>query len=355
MRRDLITEELIQQFFEGRCDDRDKAIVEAFFRDNPGKLKEYMGADEWEEFQPSGALDVQTSGKLWKDIQKNTATIQSIYTYLTWTAVAASIIIALGTYWYFAGKKQVFKTNAPEVAVHGSTGKSIYNNTMGKMMLTLPDGSTVDLSPASTLTYPEDFNIVKRAVTIKGEASFSIAKDASKPFMVYNNAVLVTVLGTRFTVKSEDSSVNTKVILQEGSVMINIHNTTFQYIKKEYYLAPGDIFILKKVAKQKSSLHAVGSEALSTDSLTARILHLQKGLENSHVFDNYPLDVVFDQLQLIYNTKIIYHKADLGNRSFIGKIDGKDSLNNVLRSICLLNNFTLRKQGEDFVIIPATR
>ena len=68
------------------------------------------------------------------------------------------------------------------------------------------------------------------------------------------------------------------------------------------------------------------------------------------IFDNYPLDVVFDQLQIIYNTKIIYDKAELGNRSFIGKMDKKDSLYHILKSIALLNNFGLHKQGDSLVI-----
>jgi len=121
--------------------------------------------------------------------------------------------------------------------------------------------------------------------------------------------------------------------------MVKIIDSSFQD-KNEYYLSPGDVFIYKKLNQR------------SSDSLSARILHLEKDKDECYVFNNYPLDVVFDQLQVIYNTKIIYDKAELGNRSFIGKIDKKDPLDHILKSIALLNNFGFHKQGDGFIITP---
>jgi hypothetical protein len=86
------------------------------------------------------------------------------------------------------------------------------------------------------------------------------------------------------------------------------------------------------------------------DSLSARVLHLEKDKDDCYVFNNCNLEVVFDQLQVIYNTKIIYDKAEPGNRSFIGKIDKNDSLFSILNRIALLNNFSLHKEGDSFVI-----
>jgi hypothetical protein len=139
-------------------------------------------------------------------------------------------------------------------------------------------------------------------------------------------------LGTRFTVKPYEANNATKVILHEGSVMVKIAGDSTKNNKNEYYLAPGDIFISKKINKQP------------------RILHLEKDKDDCYVFNDYPLDVVFDQLQIIYNIKIAYNRLDLGNRTFIGKVDKKDSVYGILKSIALLNNFNLHKQGESFVI-----
>jgi transmembrane sensor len=300
------------------------------------ELNEYMGEEEWEDFQPDQVLSPDISGKLWNKINKNTGSPAVHYSYFRWMIVAASVLLVVGLSWQFILKKQkTIITSAATVPI----AKNISNNTPQKKALTLSDGSTVELSPNSTLTYPENFNSLKRDVILNGEANFNIAKDVAKPFSVSINPVLITVLGTRFTVNSYEANNVTKVILYEGRVMVKIIDSSFQD-KNEYYLSPGDVFIYKKLNQR------------SSDSLSARILHLEKDKDECYVFNNYPLDVVFDQLQVIYNTKIIYDKAELGNRSFIGKIDKKDPLDHILKSIALLNNFGFHKQGDGFIITP---
>ena len=308
---------------------------------------------EWEDFQPAHDLSPDISGKLWTKINKNTTPHYSSFRRM---AVAATVLLVVCLSWLFILRKQRTSINgAATVAIT----KNISNYTSQKKTLTLSDGSTVDLLPNSTLSYPEDFNSSKRAVVLNGEANFNITKDVAKPFSVYSNSVLITVLGTRFTVNSYEANNATKVILHEGRVMIKISNSSSRDNKNEYYLTPGDIFLFKKLTKGSRTANA---EPIATaksifpdsrifpDSLSARILHLEKDKDEGYVFNNYPLDVVFDQLQIIYNTKIIYNKTDLGNRSFIGKIDKKDSLYPILKSIALLNKFGLDQRGDSFII-----
>jgi transmembrane sensor len=324
----LITKELITNFFEGKCNAQDVAIVQAWLKENPAKLKEYIGVEEWENFKPAHILPPDISVKLWNNINKNAPPPAMRHPYLKWMAVAASIFLVIGLSWFFISNKQ--KTNIISTATV-ALKKDIFNNTAQKMTLALSDGSTVELLPGSKLSYSENFNSLKREVILNGEATFTIAQDAARPFFVYSNSVLITVLGTRFTVNSYEANNATKVILHEGRVMVKMANSSSQDNRKEYDLAPGDIFVCKK-------------------TLPARILRLEKDKEDRYLFNNYPLDVVFDQLQIIYNTKIIYNKAELGNRSFIGKIDKKDSVYHILQSIALLNNFQLRRQGDSCII-----
>lgn len=325
----MTTEEIIQSFQEGKCE------------------------EEWENFQPAETLSPDISGKLWNRINNNTPSPKGYYSHFKWMAVAASVILVAGLSWHFILKKQ--KTSVTSAATVATTKKFV-NNTPQKMTLTLSDGSTAELSPNSTLSYPENYNAEKRDVLLNGEAYFNVAKDVAKPFSVYSNSIVVTVLGTRFTLNSYEADNATKVILHEGRVMVKISNTPSEDGKNEYYLSPGDVLIFKKVNKRSPIINAAPIQPIAApkniypDSLSARILHLEKDNNDCYVFDNYPLDVVFDQLQIIYNTKIIYNKAELGNRSFIGKIDKKDSLYYILKSISLLNNFGLHKQGDSFII-----
>lgn len=292
--------------------------------------KEYLEEEEWDDFQPTHHLSPELSGKLWNSINKNTASPAVHDSPFRWMAVAASVLLVTGLSWHFMSKKQ--KTGTISAATVART-QHVLNNTRGKKALALNDGSTVELLPGSTLSFAENFNSIKREVILNGEATFNISRDAAKPFSVYCNSILITVLGTRFTVNSYGSNTVTKVILHEGRVMVKICDPSYRD-KNEYYLTPGDVFIFKK----------------THDSLSARILHLEKDKDDCYVFNNYPLDVVFDQLQIIYNTKILYNKAELGNRTFIGKIDKKDPLNHILKSIVLLNNFSLHQQGDSLII-----
>lgn len=345
----MITEELIVNFFEGKCNAQDVAIVLAWIKENPAGLKKYIGEQEWENFQSAQALSPEVSGKLWNNIHKNAAPPAVHYPWFRWTAVAASLLLVAGLSWLCLSKGQ--KT-APGAATAAIT-KNISNPASQNKTLVLPDGSTVELSPNSTLSYRDNFNSSIREVILNGEAVFTIAKDAAKPFSVYSHSVLVTVLGTRFTVNSYDTNKATKVILHEGRVMVKVPDSSVRNNKNEYYLNPGDIFIFKKVNKGSHVINAepvAASKGISNDSLSTRVLHLEEDKDNCYVFNNYPLDVVFDQLQMIYNTPIIYNKAELGNRTFIGKIDKRDSLSHILKSITLLNKFRLHKQGDSLII-----
>ncbi|HET6256199.1 MAG TPA: FecR family protein [Puia sp.] len=305
--------------------------------------------EEWEEFQPNHVLSPEISGKLWNNIRRNTASL-AVRSYFSRAAVAASVLLVIGVSWYFILNKRTTSVISPATV---AITKDIFNNTPQKMTLTLSDGSRVELLPNSTLSYPKNFDSIKRDVILNGEANFNIAKEVAKPFSVYSNSVLITVLGTNFTVNSFEADNATKVILHEGRVMVKIPNSAFRDSKNEYYLTPGDIFIFKKVNKRSAAVKATPIATptiILNDSLPARVLHLERDNNDGYIFDNFPLDIVFDQLQIIYNTKIIYNKADLGNRSFIGKIDKKDSLYHILNSIALLNHFSLHKEGDSFII-----
>ncbi|TCC98461.1 FecR family protein [Pedobacter hiemivivus] len=88
--------------------------------------------------------------------------------------------------------------------------------------LHLPDGTTVWLNSASSLTYSVFLNRQKqRKVILEGEAYFEVAKDRSRPFIVQSVAQKVTVLGTHFNVKCYKDEPNTITTLLEGSVKVN--------------------------------------------------------------------------------------------------------------------------------------
>lgn len=90
-----------------------------------------------------------------------------------------------------------------------------------KLTVVLSDGTRVTANSNTTLTYPRQFVGSKREVSIKGEAYFEVAHDASHPFIVHANGLSVKVLGTKFNVCSYDKS-TTDVVLAQGSVEVTM-------------------------------------------------------------------------------------------------------------------------------------
>lgn len=85
---------------------------------------------------------------------------------------------------------------------------------------TLPDGSHVWLNKYTTIEYPEQF-AENRNVKLHGEAYFEVKHDTSHPFTVDGNYIDVTVLGTKFTFRSNSGNAFSFVSLVEGSVKVN--------------------------------------------------------------------------------------------------------------------------------------
>lgn len=88
--------------------------------------------------------------------------------------------------------------------------------------LELSDGTKIQLNAGTSLKFPIQFiEGQNRQVFIEyGEAFFEVAKDPNHPFIVNNNNVDITVLGTQFNVSAypEDEFVST--VLVEGSVKL---------------------------------------------------------------------------------------------------------------------------------------
>lgn len=111
----------------------------------------------------------------------------------------------------------------------------------GQYRVTLSDGTRVWLNAASSLSYPTAFTGKERSVTLKGEAYFEVAHNASQPFIVHTPEEDVKVLGTSFNVNCYNDEGRTVTTLETGSVRLdsrNAGNTTV--------LHPGEQAVLDK-------------------------------------------------------------------------------------------------------------
>ncbi|WP_057938035.1 FecR family protein [Algoriphagus resistens] len=86
----------------------------------------------------------------------------------------------------------------------------------------LLDGTTLTLNKNTSLSYSQRFYSNQRTVKLdKGEVFFDVARNENKPFIVQNQKVQITVLGTSFHVKTDGNF--TQVIVETGAVQVEIN------------------------------------------------------------------------------------------------------------------------------------
>ncbi|HEX8024143.1 FecR family protein, partial [Mucilaginibacter sp.] len=83
----------------------------------------------------------------------------------------------------------------------------------GQYKIILPDGTTVWLNAASSITYPTVFKGVDREVTLNGEGYFEVAKNKAMPFRVKSALQTVEVLGTHFNINTYADEAQVKTTL----------------------------------------------------------------------------------------------------------------------------------------------
>ncbi|MES2178867.1 MAG: FecR domain-containing protein [Gemmatimonadota bacterium] len=86
--------------------------------------------------------------------------------------------------------------------------------------LVLSDSTRVTLAPLSELRYPARFGAAARRVSLSGQASFTVAHDASRPFSVRTTRVTARVLGTEFDVRENVADHTVDVVVATGRVWL---------------------------------------------------------------------------------------------------------------------------------------
>jgi len=83
----------------------------------------------------------------------------------------------------------------------------------------LPDGTQIWLNSGTVISYPSDYNIKNRDVTLEeGEAFFDVAKSPENKFILNAGKIGVKVYGTKFVVSRYSDDPGIDVVLQSGHV-----------------------------------------------------------------------------------------------------------------------------------------
>jgi len=189
---------------------------------------------------------------------------------------------------------------------------TISTPTGGQYQVVLSDGSKVWLNAASSLRFPAVFKGKTRAVEIRGEAYFEVAKNAAMPFLVKTGRSVVEVLGTHFNVMAYDNESFVKTTLLEGSVKVRSGNSVD-------FLKPG----------QQALLNAQGQTKIIEDVDVDDETAWKNGLFQ---FKDAGIETVMRQAERWYDVTISY-EGKIPVKQFTGRISRNVKISELLNML----------------------
>ena len=303
---------LITARLHGTASQQQEEQLQQWIEASPANREEYETYTRiWEESGASLRAHPFDTNAAWLKVErrlspglshpnKPTHAGRSTVIFLKRLAVAASLILLVGTGYYLLTKSSSTQTIASE------QNKSVV----------LPDGSVVTLRKGSSLIYGRQFNQHERTVQLDGEAFFQVAHNEQRPFLVLTPQVQVRVTGTSFLVRSGQAM--EEVMVASGKVMVTdrkkknglqlvagqraiLHSnqleqmvlTDSNYIAWKTGVLNFSNASLAKVLEDIEQYYAVPVKAGGPDSAA-----LKQTTITVH-FENQPLEQVLDELQLI--------------------------------------------------------
>ncbi|MGV8096678.1 MAG: FecR family protein [Mangrovibacterium sp.] len=186
-----------------------------------------------------------------------------------------------------------------------------------RSQLVLEDGTKVWLNAGSRLAFPTRFDRQSRVIYLEGEAYFEVVHHEKQPFLVNVNDVEVRVLGTSFNVSAYSADALIETVLLEGKVAIR-ESGSLGFLKKEIVLNPNQKAVYNKEQKTTRIMDLPNAD-ISIDWVKGWFSFSQRSL----------VDVLM-QLQRYYNVKFEYDPGFISNELITGKLDLKDSLDDIL-------------------------
>lgn len=195
----------------------------------------------------------------------------------------------------------------------------------------LADGSKVYLNRDSRLTYPEKFGRNNRKVSLKGEAFFEIAPDASHPFIIEAGNARVRVIGTSFSVITDNGNSEVEVYVATGTVILTSNDGS-----RNLTLEPGYIGKMSETASSQAVNTNLNYLSWNTDRL---------------IYDGEKLGVVFDDLRRTYNIKIVASDPSIYDYRLTTRFDNQPQ-DTIIKVICTTFNLHSVREGEIYRLAP---
>lgn len=235
-------------------------------------------------------------------------------------AVIIPVLLLLGTYFYMNQDVQMI-----EVTTAGNERKQC----------TLPDGTTILLNSCTRISYPSAFKDTARMVTLEGEAYFSVASKAGKPFIVKTNDLSVRVLGTKFNVSAYPSNDRAIATLNSGKIQVDVQTGKSG---SRYVLKPNQEIVFNKIDKSVL-INPVTNESADWKNGTL-------------IFQDATFNDIVSTIERRYGVTIDYDRQKFPNTPYTIKFINNESLEDILNILQdVTGSFEYKKENSRITFI----
>jgi transmembrane sensor len=304
-------DDLIRKYAEGTASPEEVERLMTWYRSAP------QGEVPW----PATATDEKEAvySRMLQRLQRDTLPGKGRLVKLTWLRVAAVLLLFVGA----AAGLLLLKPGAPEVLAHTNTTGTV-------QLLRLPDSSRVWLAAGTHIQYNKNFSR-QRQIVLDGEAFFDVAHDPSHPFVVGGGKLEITVLGTRFNVRSYSNAGRTTVSLLSGRVQVSEEG------RELAVLTPA----------QELVWDSTGQKATLNKADTAAVAAWREGRLQ---FSGQPLGEVVHTLERWYGRPIVLGTPGIEHCRYYMSFDSRQPLDTTLSLLSQITDMQYRNENQTIVI-----
>ena len=316
--------ELLHRLIAGTTTEEENRQLMEWFRQCASKEEFFMLFETaWKESPDEMPRDVQERmyRRLSRELDEKkskTILLRSRFSWKIWPQIAvACIIIVLGLVNYRMSDKQK-QLSTQNFMVLAEKGQRAF--------ITLPDSTKVWLNSDTKISYPADYGLKERNVTLVGEAYFEVAKNPDKRFIVEAKGMQVEALGTSFNVNAYQNDNKIIASLFSGSVRVS-------YDRHVAILKPHESV---KVDLLNRSFSRYKDESMQNIALWRK---------NEITFDSESLEEITHIMSRLYNTTICIEDESLKKVCYIGTIRN-NNLENFIDIINLTTPVVYENKGD---------
>lgn len=309
---------LLERYLSGQVSEAERIKIEAWL----DVMKTEEGAD----------LELETAEEE-KLFQKITSNISNVEEIIAFHHGERSMRTLLSNRWFQFAAVVVLLLSVSYTVWHTLYGNSSPGEVIAKTdieKVILNDGTIVWLHKDSKLIYYQKTEEGTRHATLTGEALFEVAKD-QKPFTISCGVVTVKVLGTSFSLKTDDTGIELNVLTGKVhlSSTINKDGVDVSPNEKVIYTNNG---LFEKIKLDEADITAI----------TART-------EYDMHFTNTAMELVAEKIEKKFNVDLTIENKQL-NKCRITADFTDHSLNTTLKMISELLEIGYTINGNTVVI-----